>query len=106
MFYQKIDYDELKSMMKQKDVLLLDVRQTEDYDDKHFDGFINIPIQYLLANLHKIVEYKDKKIIIVCVHGKQSDVACQLLYIHGYKNLYELDGGVEEILYGESVEEF
>lgn len=79
---------------KDKDVFILDVRTKEEYDDAHIKGANLIPIQELEANLNKIP--KDKKIVVHCAKGKRSARACEMLKDKGLKELYNVEGGINQ----------
>ncbi|MCF6155593.1 MAG: rhodanese-like domain-containing protein [Candidatus Brocadia sp.] len=79
---------------KEKDVFILDVRTKEEYNEAHIKGANLIPIQELEANLNKIP--KDKKVIVHCAKGKRSARACEILKDKGLKELYNVEGGINQ----------
>ena len=39
-----ISYDDLKELMRNKEIYLIDVRSGQEYEEGHLDGAINIPV--------------------------------------------------------------
>ncbi|MCA1803622.1 MAG: MBL fold metallo-hydrolase [Rhodothermaceae bacterium] len=72
--------------------VLLDVRATNEYDDSHIEGAINIPVADLREK-HKDLNKKDE-IIVICSSGNRSSLGVSILRQHGFKNLYNVAGGM------------
>lgn len=75
-------------------VFILDVRTKAEYNEFHLKGANLIPIQELEQNISKIP--KDKKVIVHCAKGKRSATACELLKNKGLKELYNVEGGINQ----------
>lgn len=97
-FENKIAYTlgpvELKEMLDEEDVTLIDVRKAEDYDEGHIKNAISIPKKELEDNFEKLS--KDKINIVYC-YTQQCHLAAKAAYIlakHGYP-VMELDGGIK-----------
>ncbi len=90
---QEISVQELKSMVDNKeDFQLIDVREEYEKDICDIGGEL-IPMGEVADNVDKIS--KDKKVIVHCRSGKRSASIVQMLeQAHGYKNLYNLKGGI------------
>ena len=71
-------------------VTLLDTRTAFEVASGNIDGFVNIPLDTLRANLDKIP--KDKPVYVHCHSGLRSYIACMILAGHGY-DCYNLAGG-------------
>lgn len=78
-----IDYSEL---VKQGAVIL-DVRTKGEYKGGHIKGSINISVDELRNNLHRIPD-KQKTIITCCASGMRSGSAKRLLTSTGYSTVY------------------
>ncbi len=83
-------WDELET--KFKDACCIDVRSPEMYATRHIDGFINIPLSKLRSSLDELP--KDKPIVLTCVVGISAYNACRILQESGFKEVYDLSGGV------------
>jgi len=77
--------DELLTKMKSKNVVVLDVRPTSEYENGHIPGAVNIPIEDLATQLKKLP--KNKEYVAYC-RGPFcvfADDAVQLLIQKGFK---------------------
>ncbi|MCC7211989.1 MAG: rhodanese-like domain-containing protein [Candidatus Brocadia sp.] len=79
---------------KAKDGFILDVRTQDEYNEFHLKGANLIPIQELEKNINKIP--KDKIVVVYCARGKRSAKACEILKDKGLKELYNVEGGVNQ----------
>jgi rhodanese-related sulfurtransferase len=83
-------------MQKEKDVIVLDVRTPQEYQEGHISNAINIPVQILGQQLDNLKNFKDKKILVYCRSGHRGTIASQILDGAGFKNVYNLKGGLFE----------
>lgn len=63
--------------------IILDVRKPLEYEWGHIPGAINIPLDSLRSEMHKLP--KDKKIYVNCRTGLRSYIACRMLIQNGYE---------------------
>ncbi len=95
MNFKNISTDELKKVLSNKEnILLLDIRSKEEYEEGKIESAINIPLQDLLYEVDDLEEYKDKKVVVYCRSGHRSITACNLLSMSGFENLYNLEKGI------------
>jgi rhodanese-related sulfurtransferase len=95
--YQDLNAKQFYEMMqKEKDVIILDVRTPQEYQEGYISNAINIPVQILGQQLDKLNNFKDKKILVYCRSGHRSAIASQILDRAGFKNVYNLKGGLFE----------
>ena len=90
-----VSLDELESMIENKNVLLLDVRPSIEYEFGHITGAISVPMNELMKQLKTIS--KNKEIIAYC-RGPfcvLADEAVKILSEQGYK-VRRLDEGYPE----------
>ncbi|MEG6567585.1 CoA-disulfide reductase [Thermoanaerobacterium saccharolyticum] len=83
-------WDEVKDIDLSKS-LILDVRTDLEYQLGNIKGSINIPVDELRENLHKIP--KDKDIYVYCQVGLRGYIACRILMQNGFKSVKNLSGG-------------
>ena len=76
-----------------KDVFVLDVRTSEEFSIDAFEDAVNIDLDTLRDNLHRIP--KDKKIMIFCGVGLRGYVATRILKQSGFDQVYNLSGGLK-----------
>ncbi|WP_299229176.1 rhodanese-like domain-containing protein [Sulfurihydrogenibium sp.] len=95
--YQDLNAKQFYEMIqKEKNVIILDVRTPQEYQEGHISNAINIPVQILGQQLDKLNNFKDKKILVYCRSGHRSAIASQILDRAGFKNVYNLKGGLFE----------
>lgn len=95
------DYDEapynsispivFDGMMKNKDFVLVDVHIPEQ--DQILGTDLLIPYNNIKANLDKLPQDKNTKIVVYCLSGSMSRAAAYILGDLGYTNVYDLSGG-------------
>lgn len=77
--------EDFKSLLDSGEVVLVDVRETKEYDEGHFPGAINIPIRTVADNLDKIPT--DKPVVVYCASGHRAGMVTTSLQLLGYKNV-------------------
>lgn len=90
--YKNISTKEAKELYQQEGYLLLDVRTPAEIMERSIPGSLNIPLQEIEQRLAEIP--RDKKLLVICRSGNRSRQAIQILIQHGYKDLYNVDGGI------------
>ena len=90
---KEITVKELEAWQAQhKDFQLIDVREGYEYDIANLGGEL-IPLAEVEKEVNKISS--DKEVVVHCRSGKRSADAIQLLeQKYGFKNLYNLKGGI------------
>lgn len=93
-----ITYVEAKELLRNtSNGILLDVRSLAEYNEYHLSGAICIPYYELENKISRIIEDKGQLIVVYCQSGGRSRKAVSVLKKMGYTNLYELDGGIDNI---------
>lgn len=72
--------------------LVLDVRTPREWDGKHVEGSVNMPLNHLEERLGEIS--RDRMMAVMCAGGYRSAIAASLLERHGFDRLIELAGGM------------
>ena len=89
---QEITVQELKSMMDtHEDFQLIDVREEHEFEICQIGGLL-LPMGEVSDHLDKI--RKDTKVVVHCRSGKRSATVIHMLEESGFKNLYNLKGGI------------
>ncbi|MEW6659986.1 MAG: rhodanese-like domain-containing protein [Thermodesulfobacteriota bacterium] len=72
---------------------LLDVRQPGEYEAEHLPGARLIPLPELPSSLERLAA--GQPVMVYCAIGGRSRVAAQLLAGQGFKEVYNLKGGIK-----------
>lgn len=93
-----IDTHQLEKMLATNDILLLDIRSTEENNRSRIDSIkcLHIP----LSELHDryVSLPKNKLIVIICQDGRQSHIAARFLAAKGFSRLSVVSGGMQRWL--------
>ena len=76
------------------DLLVLDVRTIEEYDDAHLYNATLIPLAELGGRLAELVPYNDTGIIVYCRSGSRSLQASDILVANNFTKIYNMLGGI------------
>ena len=87
-----ISSTELKELIAQDDVQIIDVRESWETPQIEELKAVNIPMQSLPQRANEID--KSKKTVIFCQHGVRSLAAIDFLEDAGFSNLINLKGGI------------
>lgn len=90
---QEISVQELQKWIKEgEDFLLIDVREPLEYETGHIRG-VNIPMGEILNRLEEIPA--QRRVVFHCKSGGRSSAVVRYLTAEkGFKNLYNLKGGI------------
>lgn len=89
---------EVSEKIKEKDVLLVDVRSPEEFKEGHVKGAVNIFAMDLRTEYKKIDP--KKPVIVMCRTGHRSSLASSILKQKGFKNVYNAAGGITGYING------
>lgn len=91
----------INKIKNNEDIILLDVRTPEEYEEKHLKDALLLPIKELsaqsLTNIDLGEDAKDKEIIIYCKSSVRSKNAYDIMKTLGYTNIKSLAGGMRSI---------
>lgn len=89
-----IDMEELKRK-KNNGAIIVDVRSSQEYNEGHINGAINIPEYKINCNLDKTLKDKNADVILYCSSGIRSKNAYKKMKKLGYKNVFNLYQGLD-----------
>ena len=91
--YQQITQEEAKEMMDTQEVIILDVREQDEYDSGHIPGAVLLPVGTIDdTTAAQVIPEKDSTVLVYCRSGNRSKTASAALADLGYTNIYELGG--------------
>lgn len=85
------------NQMISQGAILLDVRSEQEYNEGHLNNAIQIADYELKGKVENILKDKNAMIIVYCQSGNRSRKSCSILRNMGYKNVYNLYGGIDEL---------
>ena len=94
--YEQVSMEEgLELMQEDSGYILLDVRRTDEFEEGHIPGAINIPNESI--GTEEIAELPDKNqtIYVYCLSGNRSKQASQKLVDLGYTDVIEFGGIID-----------
>jgi rhodanese-related sulfurtransferase len=89
--YIKIDQDLAKKLMDTQEVIVLDVRTIDEYNEGNIEKSLLLPVDDI-EEADKILPDKDVTILVYCRSGNRSKTASEKLIDMGYKNIYDFGG--------------
>lgn len=93
---ENLSYENALTILKNDiNAILIDVRSPQEYAEGHLDNAINIPLYDLETKYEQI--NKDATIILYCQSGNRSRRALKILKDKGYDNVYQINGGLDNI---------
>ena len=75
--------EDIESIKKDENAILLDVRSKEEYELSHIESSINIPVDELRSKLTSLD--KSKKLYLIFLSAIRSYIGCRILTQRGYK---------------------
>lgn len=91
--YQQITQEEAKEMMDTQEVIVLDVREQNEYDSGHIPDAVLLPVGTIDEDTAAaVIPEKDSTVLVYCRSGNRSKTASSALAELGYTNIYEFGG--------------
>ena len=81
-------------MSHEKDVVVVDVREDNEFTQGHIKDSIHIPIGQLSSRLEELNKYKANHLVLGCRSGSRSGRACSMLKRKGFEKVHNLKGGM------------
>ena len=91
-----IEIDEFKKKMASEKYVLVDVRTAEEFVDGYIEGALNI--DYFSATFSDEISKLglEKSALVYCRSGNRSGKSMRIMYDLGFKEVYNLIGGIRE----------
>lgn len=77
------------------DVVVVDVRTDEEFDEGHIPGAICIPNEVIEDEAEMVLDDKDQTILVYCRSGRRSKEAAAKLVDLGYTDIREFGGIID-----------
>jgi rhodanese-related sulfurtransferase len=90
-----VDVQTLNKWLNSGEAVLVDVRETGEYQSEHIEGARNLPLSKVTLDGVHLPEHEGKKLVIHCLSGGRSATACQKLVCGGASiDVWDLEGGI------------
>jgi adenylyltransferase/sulfurtransferase len=87
-----VSVGQLKDKLNDGNILLLDVREPFEYDIARIEGAMLLPLGELPDRISELP--RDKEIVVMCKTGARSAHATGFLQNQGFRDVYNLAGGI------------
>ena len=88
----EIDVEELTALLKSRSVILVDVRETHEYEYEHVPGSLLMPLSFLDPDLFPRIT--EKRVVVMCAAGRRSLTAAKQLEQAGHDEVLSVIGGL------------
>ena len=91
--YRQISQEEAKTMMDTQEVVILDVREQDEFDAAHIPDAVLLPVGTISQETAaSVIPSYDSVVLVYCRSGNRSKTASSALAELGYTNIYEFGG--------------
>src|SRR4030095_6738586 len=90
---REVSVHDAQSRIQDNGVALLDVREKEEWDERHFPAATFLPRGFLEVRVEKSVPDKENPVVVYCAGGTRSAYAAKTLQDLGYKDVVSMAGG-------------
>ena len=84
---------EATRLMNTGNALVLDIRDTGEFNGGRIPKSKNIPLAEIGKRVDEISKFKDKPVIVTCRTNNRASSAARLLKQNGFADVYQLAGG-------------
>jgi phage shock protein E len=79
-------------LARDKSIVLIDVRNIDEYKQGHIKGSINVPLNLVPVSMTQKVPDKRARIFVYCLSGARSSQASNWMTQNGYENVTNIGG--------------
>lgn len=90
---QAANVRQIKDWLDRNEILLVDVRETSEYEAEHIAGALLLPLSSFDAEFFPTLP--GKKIVLHCAVGKRSEAAGKMLLNEGHAEIIHMTGGMD-----------
>ena len=92
--FQEVKPVEAVRIINNQDVVLLDVREDNEFKQGHIINARHIPLSEVEARLSELEGCRDQSLLVYCRSGARAARAAATLKKNGFEKVIKLDGGV------------
>jgi len=90
---QAEDVRQIKDWLDRNEIMLVDVRETSEYEQEHIAGALLLPLSSFDPEFFP--KLPGKKVVLHCAVGKRSEAAGKMLLNEGHSDVIHMTGGIE-----------
>ena len=90
---KEVGHLEATRLINSSNAVLLDVRETKEFEGGRLPNAIHIPLSQLASRGGELARYAGKPVVAYCMTGNRSRMANGALDRLGFKDVYNLRGG-------------
>jgi Rhodanese-related sulfurtransferase len=92
---KNISAKEAEKLIKDnKDMVILDVRNKNEYNAGHINGSKLMPVSEISSRLNELENYRNKPILVHCASGGRSPKAVSILLKNKFGPIYHMNHGL------------
>ena len=91
-FVQDADVAQVKEWLDRKDELLVDVRETHEFEEEHISGALLMPLSHFEPDTFPALP--GVRVVVHCGIGKRSEAARKMLAKQGHIQVINMTGGL------------
>ena len=86
---------EASEELSRNGVVLLDVREQHEFEERHIEGARHVPRGHLETRIEQLLPDRDKRVLVYCATTNRSSLAAQTMKDElGYQDVAVIDGGI------------
>jgi len=89
---ENADPHTVKQWVDNNEILLVDVRETAEFEREYIAGALLLPMSSFEADMFPAIA--GKKVVLYCAIGKRSEAAGKMLLNEGHKGIVHMTGGL------------
>lgn len=92
--FERVDAARGRALLDDKTVQWIDVREPAEWQEGRIPGATLVPLNALLVSPRQHLH--GDRVVFYCAQGIRSAVACEVAAAVGLRELYNLEGGIQE----------
>jgi rhodanese-related sulfurtransferase len=86
---------EVTLLINRQNAVLLDVREPKEFEGGRLPNAIHIPLSQLQSRAQELAKFSSRPVVAYCATGRRSRMATNALTRVGFKEIYNLHGGLQ-----------
>ena len=91
----EIDVQTVKSLLGSGDFVLIDCRETSEWETARIEGAVLLPMSQWMESVGQLEAFKGKHVVVHCHHGGRSMRVTSWLRQNGFPDAQNVAGGID-----------